>query len=107
MTIPVINYPFWNFSAPIAMANYRLDTNTTALAALAGYKNDARVQLQAFIDGCVSASAVCIISQQYAGTLDASDTFLDIPSNGNTRIIFAPSAALRLGSHSTTGYSMI
>lgn len=108
MTIPTINLPFWNYSATPIMANYRLDTkDATALAALAGYKNDARAQLQAFINGCVSASAVCVISQQYGMLLGSGNICLDIPSNGNTRIIFAPGAALRLGPHSAPDYSMI
>lgn len=108
MTIPAINFPFWNYSSPSVMANYRLDTrDATALAALAGYKNDARSALQAFIDGCVSASAICVISQQYGMLPGAGNICLDVPSNGNTRIIFAPGAALRLGTHSAEDYSMI
>lgn len=90
------------------MANYRLDTrDATALAALAGYKNDAQAQLQAFVNSCVSASAVCVISQQYGMSLPGNGICLDVPSNGNTRIIFAPGAALRLGTHSAQDYSMI
>lgn len=108
MTIPAINFPFWNYSAPSVMANYRLDTrDATALAALAGYKNDARSQLQAFINQCVSLSAVCVLSQQYGMSLGSGNICLDVPSNGNTRIMFAPGAALRLGTHSAEDYSMI
>jgi hypothetical protein len=109
--IPTIAFPFWSTwnssTSSGGSVTYRLDTNTTALAALAGYKNDARAQLQAFIDGCVSASAIAVISQQYGMTLGSGNICLNVPSNGNTRIIFAPGASLRLGTHSAPDYSMM
>jgi hypothetical protein len=90
------------------MANYRVDTQDfTALAALAGFKNDARAQLQAAINSCVSASVGLVLTQPYGMLLPGDGICLNVPSNGNTRIMCAPGAALRLGPHSAPDYSMV
>jgi len=107
--IPIIADPFWSTWAGSSTSTggsvqYKLDTNNTALAALAGFKNDCRVTMQAFLNSCASLSVGAIISQQYGLSLDSTDTGLVIPSNSHIK--FASGGAFRLLSHSTTGYAM-
>lgn len=104
MTIPIINYPFWNYSAPATMANFLIDTKDFSISA--GYGIDARASLQSAINQAASAGKGLILTRNYGCSLNPSqDGVLNIPSNSS--IFFAPGSSIRLLPHNAQIYHIL